>query len=215
MENQAFKDTVTTRLYGPNVRKFDRKRIVVLEAFIRSLAERGLADTSYASVANILEMKPAHVAYYFSTWESMLEGAFRLAIHTAQEITIQGVVKAKNPLDKIRAIVYAPFEHFHRFPHHRAVLSAYHMQCIREPKLRAAHREVREVGNERIRQILSAHFQKALSQSEQRNLATAIQHCVVGSCIEWITLEQPEKWTTAAKQTWGRVESLIESSHKH
>jgi AcrR family transcriptional regulator len=189
------------------VSKFDRKRLVVLEAFAQSLAENGLADTSYASVAKILKMKPAHVAYYFGTWEEMLSGAFKLAIHTAQEITIQGVLKAPDAEGRLKAVVFAPFEHFHLFPHHKAVLSAYQMECVLRPKLRDAHRKTRESGLQRLQEILRSFHTP--SHGEFYELARRIQYLIVGACVEWITTASPKQWTAAAEECWVSVQHFL------
>lgn len=207
MEPAPLKDTLTQRLFGPEIKKFDRKRLTILEAFARSLYERGLADTSYASVAEILDMKPAHVAYYFASWESMLEGAFQLAIHTAQELTVQGVAKGKTPKDRLRAMVSAPFEHFHRFPHHKAVLAAYHLECVRAPKFRKAQRQVREMGNERLQQLL---IQLKHPKTSAAKLAAGVQHMIAGYCSEWIALGEPDPWEEAVKRTFADIERFLQ-----
>lgn len=211
LSNEKFIEQVLTRLHDGKVGKQHRKQAVILAGFARCLFEKGLADTSYGAVSKYAGLEPQHIAYYFPTWDSMLDGCFRYVIATAQEITVQTVATAKSPVDKLRALCTAPFTHLQKFPDHAAVLAAFQLECARANTYRSTHRKIRKQGQDRIAQILLAISPK-LSSAQSEELAIAIQALVVGCVTEWVNGRHSESAALARQRTWRAVQKLLPST---
>jgi len=185
---------------------------VILEAFAQCLIEKGLADASYAAIGKYAGMEPPHIGYYFSTWNSMLDGSFRYVIAVGQEITVEGIAAANTPFEKLKAICDAPFDHLKRFPEHVAVLAAFQLECSRQRTYRGTHRSIRKQGQRRIKAILKQIIfdsEKTLkSELDLSSLSIAIQSLIVGYATEWMATKSSST-TKAQGDVWKAVHTLI------
>src|SRR5271155_5202430 len=103
--DNVVQDQVYRELFKSGFTKGEQRKAKIVEATIESIAKAGISHTTFDSIAKIARMNRAHIAYYFPTRDAMVLAAIKLVVMTAQQITIQQIRDAKNPLERLKAMI--------------------------------------------------------------------------------------------------------------
>jgi TetR/AcrR family transcriptional repressor of bet genes len=123
-----------------NIREHRRNELI--DAAIASIAERGLSDTTLATIAAQAGVSPALVNHYFDGKEDLLEATLRRLAkdlaHTIHRLTPPEPV----PLDRLHAIIDGCLTSEHLLPGAMLTWQAFWSQIPTNPKLAALQRTI-------------------------------------------------------------------------
>jgi len=209
------RDPFIMNLFVLKPRKGDIRRLKIIEAAIEVMATHSVDAVSFENVGKKLGIHRAHVAYYFSKKEEMVDEAIRFITATAQKTTIDLITKALSSEDKIRAYIEASFTWAENYPSHAKAMISFYQICLSRKKFRAMHQKMRQAGHQRVIALIqeSVSFSH-LKISEAREMATTIQSLITSRLLEHLTTENAQSLEEVKNQTLATVTLLMANAVK-
>lgn len=186
-------DPVFYELMERDPKNWNLRKVQILNAAIEQLAEKGITETSYDSLAKALDIGRSHIAYYFADKESLFLEVIRFVAATAQKITIEALERA--PRDQeVEAIVNGAFDWAEQFPMQlRIMLLFYYFSSVR-PNYKKFHTQVRLTGRKRLAEAIGGPREKA------ERLAIGVQGLVTSCLLEASTLDHKGEDIKSARE---------------
>ena len=123
-----------------NIREHRRNELI--DAAIASIAERGLSDTTLATIAAQAGVSPALVNHYFDGKEDLLEATLRRLAKDLANTIHRLTPPQPTPLDRLHAIIDGCLTSEHLLPGAMLTWQAFWSQIPTNPKLAALQRTI-------------------------------------------------------------------------
>ena len=188
-----------------------QRKLLIIQSAIHCVATVGLENTTYDAVAKLAKMQRSHVAYYFKNFDELISTMIRFVILSAQEITIERLLAANTPPERVEAVVQAAFLQAERYPKHGCVLTLLWSLGSRETSYRRFNTEIRTQGCERIEALIELILSQAGTPDRLRAhfLAKAIQSMVYGYLLEYYSTTSFQSLSEARDMALKAVRMLI------
>lgn len=170
--------------------KGDQRRVAVLEATLTCLSKRGIEATNFETIGKEAGMLRAHVAYYFPNLDALIEAAIKFVIANAQRITVENVMRATTPRERLTTFIESAFDWAERYPSHLPVLLQLYSYCATRKPYRTMHTEIRLMGADRLKAIIESDLMTSGKKPDRAlELALTIQDLITGSILTLTTTE--------------------------
>jgi TetR/AcrR family transcriptional repressor of bet genes len=123
-----------------NIREHRRNELI--DAAIASIAERGLSDTTLATIAAQAGVSPALVNHYFDGKEDLLEATLRRLAKDLANTIHRLTPPDPAPLDRLHAIINGCLTSEHLLPGAMLTWQAFWSQIPTNPKLASLQRTI-------------------------------------------------------------------------
>lgn len=192
MPTEPISDALLFRVFDVKPTKSEERKLRILQAAIRSIAERGFEATTFDAIGKMVKMQRTHVNYYFQSRDELLRTAVRYAIALGQQIIIDHVQDAPSWRDRLSRVIEGPFLWIEKYPEHGPVITIFYHRCSSDSKFRAVQNTIRQGGQDRMAACLDGLVdEKKLSRKEATDLARQIQSLVTGMIINHMTSDYP------------------------
>lgn len=205
---RARTEALYARFLSFQPRKGDFRKIAILETAIDLIATKGIEAASHEALGRPNGMTKAHVAYYFSDRDAIIEAAIQFVVATAQSYTIDHVRAAKTDKARLPAFVNGTFAWIHDFPKHGSVILLLHYYASHVPRLRRLHSRVRKLGSERLHAVVDPLLPKS-RRRQGHHIARVIQSLITGNLIDQLTTQSKETLDAACKRTIKEVDAVF------
>lgn len=172
-------------LFEFKARKGDFKKKEIILATIDCIAELGVEHTTYEAIAQRINTRRAHVAYYFKDKKQLVIACVRYIIGNYQQVLLENLKNAKGGQGLLMAYIEGPFLWARQYPPQLSVMLLFYYMCLVRPELKKLHEKIRSGGMERIQFILVNHMN--FSAQDAGILAKMIQNMISGSIIDAVT----------------------------
>lgn len=179
----------------------ETRRILILRSAIEVLSSQGIQHTTFDAVARVAKMQRSHVAYYFKTRDEMVLMAIRFVVVKGQEATIELLKDAKTPEKRLMAILRAFFQQAKDTPQHIPIWILFWSLASIDPTYRLLQEEIKQMGKDRIEQILELYFNNSkTTRKEISLLARNIQALGYGYMIRAMSSKNLEEFEECADE---------------
>lgn len=185
----------------------------IIEAAVASYAKRGLAGTSYTTLAEDCEISRPLIHHYFPTLDALflMTAKFMRAKHL-QEVVQQSKSAASGDV-QLKDYVTASFNWLEKNPDHAKFWLLYYYQCSLGGQIALEHEELIKAGEHKIDQILQLIETDGKKLSERAKLAKTIQMIIIGGTISAITEAQILTFARARELTLRAVDAALNSKY--
>lgn len=183
----------------------------IIEAAVASYAKRGLAGTSYTTLAEDCEISRPLIHHYFPTLDALflMTAKFMRAKHL-QEVVQQSKAAGTGEA-QLREYVNASFSWLEKNPDQAKFWLLYYYQCSMGGQIAAEHEELIKAGENKIEQILVAIEEGGKKLHERSKLAKLIQMIIIGGTISAVTEAQILTFARARELTLRAVDATLNS----
>lgn len=183
---------ITNPLYAQLLKfkpkKGDLRKVEILEGAIETIANEGVERLSFESLGKKLNMRRAHVAYYFPDRDEIVLAAIKLVVATVQSFTVERVKLAASDEERLVAFVEGTFKWAETYPKHPPVILLLYYYSSHDKRYRKLHDEARRLGAERIEAIV----RPLLPPARRRHAGAAaklVQAILTGHLLDHYTTE--------------------------
>ncbi len=169
------------------LKKGELRKLEIIEATLKVLAEKGWLHTNYETVGQRCNMKRPHVAYHYPKWDELIHASLQFAYATGQTVVGDYLREAKTPRQMLTAYIEGTFHWLTAYPDHGAAITLLWHLATFEKKYRALSSELKRLGGERVYAILFGD--EIQPNSARRQTAMAIHSLIVGRCVEFFSTE--------------------------
>lgn len=192
MPTEPVSDALLFRVFDVKPTKSEARKLKILQAAIRSIAERGFEATTFDAIGKMVKMQRTHVNYYFQSRDELLRTAVRYAIALGQQIIIDHVNDSPRWRDRLARVVEGPFLWIERYPEHGPVITIFYHRCSADPEFRKVQNEIRQGGQDRMSACLEGLVdEKKLTKKQAVDLARQIQSLVTGMIVNHMVSDYP------------------------
>lgn len=168
------------------LRKGDLRKLEIIEATVKCLAEHGWMGTNYATVGKAAGMERPHVAYHFPDWDELMATVIQFVYATGQSVVSDYLRDIEEPRELLKAYISGTFHWLYSNPNHGPILMlTLHLSAISGAR-RKQSSQLKLVGVQRVEAMLSSLFK---DKKKLRRRANAIHAMIVGRCVECITTD--------------------------
>lgn len=200
MSSEIVSDALLFRVFDVKPSKSETRKLKILQAAIRSIAERGFEATTFDAIGKMVKMQRTHVNYYFQSRDELLRTAVRYAIALGQQIIIDHVKESTSWRDRLARVVEGPFVWIEKYPEHGPVITIFYHRCSSDPAFRQVQNTIREGGQDRMAACLEELvLAKQLTKKRSVELARQIQALVTGMIINHMVSDYPVPIATQRK----------------
>jgi AcrR family transcriptional regulator len=172
-------------LVEPQTNNREKKRSILIESLIQSVAENGWEETTLEKIGAKHGMTRAHVAYYFEGREEMLLAAIKLVAQTAQALTVERLETALGWKKQLEAIVQGAIDWTVQHPDQAKVFLLFYYLGSLSENYRGLQTQIRNAGVDRIVPILANSPIGELPPKRIRVLAKKIQNQITGTLVDF------------------------------
>lgn len=188
MRAQTLKvDPRMLELFEFRARKGDLKKIEIIRAAIEVLAEQGLENTTYESLALKINSRRAHVAYHFNDKKTIFLAAVKYILGEFQQNVLDSLELAyqqkKTPVQVLRAYIDGVFDWAIKNPSQLSVMLLLYYQCTLDDDYIQLHDKVRKGGNERLALL----FKQIKGQKSPEMCGKWLQNQLSGAMMDSVT----------------------------
>lgn len=189
LEKKWRTQSVYQNLFKTVATKAQNQQLKILESAIHSFVVNGIQETSYASLAKSCRISRPLIHHYFPDWGDLIRGAAIYVRSVMQDHAIQATQSAGSKVvDQLEAYVESCFTWIEKYPEHFKFWLLYFYQCGIDPKARAEHTELVEMGHKRITALLQMGNERGeWKVKEPVRAAKMIQTSITGSMLVAIT----------------------------
>lgn len=174
-------------LFEFRARKGDLKKIEIIRAAIEVLAEQGLENTTYESLARKINSRRAHVAYHFNDKKTIFLAAVKYILGEFQQNVLDSLESAyeqkKSPIEVLRAYIDGVFDWAQNNPSQLSVMLLLYYQCTLDSDYIDLHDKVRKGGHER----LSLLFEHVKNHHSPDRSGKWLQNQLSGALMDSVT----------------------------
>jgi len=155
MINQTIKvDPRMLDLFEFRPRKGDLKKLEIIQAAIDVLANQGLENTTYESLALKINSRRAHVAYHFKDKKMIFLAAVKYILGEFQQNTLDTVEKAysenRDPIHMLTAYINCVFDWAKNNPSQLSIMLLLYYQCTLDRSYLELHEQFSKDSTERL-----------------------------------------------------------------
>jgi AcrR family transcriptional regulator len=172
------------------VTKSDRTRLRCLLAVIEIVAERGLGDLSWESVAQRSQVSRPLVKKYFPSKSELILETAMIARHDFQLELVAELERQASPQTKFRTYVTKMLAWPRLYPEHAAFWISFYHYCCLDQQCRTKNLELVQMGHRRIASLLQNCQANSLSPAptpEALELARVVQTYLTGAILSMAT----------------------------
>jgi TetR/AcrR family transcriptional repressor of bet genes len=166
----------------PRISVKDFRRNELIEAAIVAIAERGLPDTTLATIAAQAGVSPALVNHYFDGKEDLLEATLRRLAKDLAQTILRLLPKDPTPQDRLRAIIDGCMTAEHLAPGAMFVWLSFWGHIPTNPKFAAFQRTI----NRRYRSNMRFALKQLLPEHEVEEACLGLLAIIDGFWIRQV-----------------------------
>lgn len=174
-------------LFDFRARKGDLKKIEIIQAAIEVLADQGLENTTYESLALKINSRRAHVAYHFNDKKTIFLAAVKYILGDFQQSVLDSLERAyeekKGPVHVLQSYVDGVFDWASQNPSQLSVMLLLYYQCTLDPDYIELHEKIRKSGSERLGLL----FQQVKGASSPELCGKWLQNQLSGAMMDSVT----------------------------
>lgn len=174
-----------SELFEFKARKGDFKKREIILATIDCIAELGVEHTTYEAIAQKVNTRRAHVAYYFKDKKQLIVACVRYIVGNYQQMLLESLKNAKGSQGLLVGYLEGPFHWAKKNPAQLSVMLLFYYLCLVRPELKKLHEKIRAGGVERIQFILVNHMN--IPTKDAQIMAKMIQNMISGYIIDAVT----------------------------
>lgn len=182
---RAMENELLGELFEVKARKGDFKKREIILATIDCIYEVGVEHTTYEAIAQKVNTRRAHVAYYFKDKKQLIIACVRYIVGNYQQDLLNSLKNAKGGRGLLTAYLEGPFVWAKKNPAQLSVMLLFYYMCLVRPELKKLHERIRSGGVERIQFILVNHLN--FSTRDANIVAKMVQNMISGYMIDAVT----------------------------
>ena len=209
-ESTALSKTVLNEIFPYRLTKSDQRRLAILEAAIKTFSNLSLEYVSYEDIARAGKMSRPLVQHHFPKKRELFELAIKLVRGQFQEMAVQAIQKHGHARDQLNAYISSTFDWVQSRPTHGRMWLLYFYFCHGDKKLRQKHKDLTDVGVQRIQALLgSISSSNGQIATDLEFKAKSIQRLITGGLIEVVTETGIEEVSKVRDQVLKACSSLL------
>jgi AcrR family transcriptional regulator len=197
------------------VTKSDRTRLRCLLAVIQIVAERGLGDLSWESVAQRSQVSRPLVKKYFSSKTELILETAMIARHDFQMELVAELERQSSPQEKFKAYITKMLAWPRLYPEHAAFWISFYHYCCLDQRCRVTNLELVQMGQRRIANLLQSCNPKSESSdvtNEAMELARVVQMYLTGAIISIATEDVGVQIVQSEKRAAATIFEMVTKS---
>ncbi|MGZ3743584.1 MAG: TetR/AcrR family transcriptional regulator [Pseudobdellovibrionaceae bacterium] len=184
--------TIYRELFPPNLSKAEARKIKILEAAIKTYSDLGIEYVSYEDIAREAKTSRPLVQHHFPDKRELFLTCMRFIRAQYQELAVKYISQAKGPQEQLIFYIRSTLPWLRDYRPHVSAWLFYFYLCCGDKELRAQHRELTEMGFNRIVEILRQGSEAEIfSKKDHARKAKAIQQLITGVIMQYMTENEP------------------------
>ncbi len=195
--------------------KGDKRKIEIIQAAIKCIAEQGIEATTFESIASVLGIRHSNVTYYFPDKKDIISAAIKyITIQVGKRIDAL-VSTVKTPRAKLKAYFNSYFMQTREHSHEEAVFLLFFYYCKFNPRYRKLYFKIRSQEIEKVHSILKdiKGFQK-LSDKKQQELIGWMIDLVFGARMDLSLIPEFMDYEVRLKRSLKLIFELLDHAVK-
>ena len=195
-----------------DLRKGDKKKLEIVNAAIECISTIGYENITYEALAQKLDTRRAHIAYYFKNKEDIFKACIQFINHTYKEILDEHLAQVNTSLNSNEHIMkYAesPFIWGEKYPDYLSTMVLFYYLCTFNKDYFEVNTQIKESGQKRIVSLLKNKLNCKSPDSEINFFAKNMQSLISGAMIDAIASGHISL-AEAREQTKNQVKKMLE-----
>lgn len=189
MADKSTIDAVSRQIYSDlfplTLSKSDKRRIEIIEGAIRAYASVDFQHVSYDDIAEPAKTSRRLVRHYFPDKDELFAFTMKVVRARYQALVVDAISKVNDPSEKFEAYVRSAVSWPKALPKHTQAWILYFLVCSQDLKLRKLHEELAQMGEERIKSLVSNMYpQIEISPENLKFVAKTAQRLITGGFME-------------------------------
>ncbi len=182
--NEVRLEAVYTGLFHSVPSRAQRRVVQILEGTIRTYLKYGIESTTYERIARTCQVSRPLIQHYFRDKSELFEMVAKYIRVLFQQIAIEAIRREDNYTQQLAGYVGSLFTWIEEYPRHAKVWGLVFYYAAVNPRIRALHTELAQMGHDRITALLEAGAMAGeFAPGEFRKRAKMIQTLYTGGFI--------------------------------
>lgn len=186
------------------------QQLRIIEAAVTSYATRGIAGTSYTTLAADCEISRPLIHHYFPTLDSLIAMTAKFIRAKQLQVVAQQLKQTTGGMAQLKAYVNASFSWLEQNPNYARFLLLYFYQCSLGGQIAAEHDNLMKAGENKIDQILQEIENEGHKVPDRQKIAKTIQIIMFGGTIGAVA-EKSLTFSRSRELTLRAVDALLNS----
>lgn len=172
---------------SPRLGVAPKRRAEIIEATFFCIALKGYSNITMQNIADSAGVSKGVIHYYFRNKEELFISVFEKLINDLDSHIASRVERAKQPNDKILAVIRAVFEKVRENKKFQVVLLDFWAHSTKNPALKAANANQYARYRHLAKKIIAEGIEKgAFRKCDPTRVASALIGLIEGFTIQWI-----------------------------